>query len=168
MIKEAFPLKYLGGYITAAIFGVITWVLMQFGERFTNLVDMVYPYVIRTLQGMLAQWSSGVDFLLWQLLAVVLVVVILGWVVFRFSDLRLVLALAKSMFGLNGNPLTSFTAHMQLQSHQYLLITCAIVCTPGTATKTPGRSSAYCRVSANRVLVLPLPGWGQTMMQSFS
>ena len=48
-------MKYLGGYITAGIFGVITWVLMQFGERFSNLVDMVYPYVIRTLQGMLAQ-----------------------------------------------------------------------------------------------------------------
>ena len=66
-------MKYLGGYITAAILGAITWVLMQFGERFTNLVDMVYPYVIRTLQSFLAQWSSGVDFLIWQLLAIVLV-----------------------------------------------------------------------------------------------
>jgi len=59
-----------------------------------------------------------------------LVVVILGWVVFRFSDLRLVLALAKSMFGLNGNPLTDFPARMQLQSHLYLLIFCILVCTP--------------------------------------
>ena len=71
-------MKYLGGYITAAIFGAITWVLMQFGERFTTLVDMVYPYVIRTMQTFLAEWSGGVDFLVWQLLAVVLGVLILA------------------------------------------------------------------------------------------
>ena len=63
-------MKYWAGFITAGIFGAITWVLLQFGQRFTVLVDMVYPYVIRTLQGMLAQWSGQVDFLLWQLLAV--------------------------------------------------------------------------------------------------
>ena len=74
-------MKYLGGYLTAGIFGVITWVLMQFGERFSTLVDMVYPYVIRTLQTMLAQWSNGVGFLLWQVLAVALGVVILATLV---------------------------------------------------------------------------------------
>ena len=71
-------MKYWFGYLTAGIFGAITWVLMQFGEKFAVLVDMVYPYVIRTLQSMLAQWSSGVDFAVWQLLAVVLGVLILA------------------------------------------------------------------------------------------
>ena len=71
-------MKYLAGYITAAIFGAITWVLLQFGEKFSALIDMVYPYVIRTLQGILAQWSGGVDFLIWQLLAVVLVVLLIA------------------------------------------------------------------------------------------
>ena len=70
-------MKYLGGYITAGILGAITWVLLRFGEQFSSLVDMVYPYVIRTLQDILAQWSGGVDFLIWQLLAVVLAVVLL-------------------------------------------------------------------------------------------
>ena len=74
-------MKYLGGYLTAGIFGVITWVLMQFGQRFATLVDMVYPYVIRTLQTFLAQWSGGVDFLLWQVLAVALGVVVLATLV---------------------------------------------------------------------------------------
>jgi len=74
-------LKILRGYLTAAIFAAITWVLMQFGQRFTTLVDMIYPYVIRTLQGILAQWSGGVDFLIWQVLAVALGVVILGTLV---------------------------------------------------------------------------------------
>ncbi len=71
-------MKYWGGYLTAAVFGAITWVLMQFGERFSVLVDMVYPYVIRTMQMFLAEWSGGVDFLLWQFLAVALAVVILA------------------------------------------------------------------------------------------
>ncbi len=71
-------MKYWFGYLTAAIFGAIAWVLMEFGQRFTSLVDMVYPYVIRTLQTILAQWTSVVDFPVWQLLTVVLGVVILA------------------------------------------------------------------------------------------
>ena len=74
-------MKYLWGYVTAAIFGAITWVLAQFGQRFSTLVDMVYPYVIRNLQDILAKWSSGVDFLLWQAAAVFLVVLVLALLV---------------------------------------------------------------------------------------
>ena len=51
---------------------------MLFGERFATLVDMVYPYVIRTAQGYLAEWTSVVEFPVWQLLAVVLGVLILA------------------------------------------------------------------------------------------
>ena len=65
-------MKYWRGYLTAFIFAVITWALVQMGSNFTNLVDMVYPYVIRTLQNMLAEWSSGVDFAVWQMFAMVL------------------------------------------------------------------------------------------------
>ncbi len=71
-------MKYWFGYLTAAIFGAITWVLMEFGQRFSALVDMVYPYVIRTLQTILAEWTSVVDFPVWQLLAVVLGVLVLS------------------------------------------------------------------------------------------
>ena len=79
----------------AAIIGAITWVLMQFGERFATLVDMVYPYVIRTLQGILAQWSGSVDFLLWQLLAVVLAIILL-------ASLVAVIAAKKSVISWGG------------------------------------------------------------------
>ena len=65
-------MKYWRGYLTAFIFAVITWALIQMGSSFTNLVDMIYPYVIRTLQNMLAEWSSGVDFAVWQMFAMVL------------------------------------------------------------------------------------------------
>ena len=71
-------MKYWFGYLTAAIFGAITWVLLQFGQKFTDLVDMVYPYVIRNVQNYLAQWTSVVEYPLWQLLAVALAVVILA------------------------------------------------------------------------------------------
>ena len=88
-------MKYWFGYLTAAIIGAITWVLMQFGQRFQTLVDMVYPYVIRTLQGYLAQWSGSVDFLLWQLLAVAMAVVLL-------ASLAAVIAAKKSVIAWGG------------------------------------------------------------------
>ena len=61
----------------------------------------------------------------------------LGWVIFRFTDIRLAFTLVKSLFGLNGNPLTGFTSRMQLQSHLYLLLVSALACTP--AVKILGR-----------------------------
>ena len=71
--------------------------------------------MIRTLQDILSQWSGGVDFLIWQLLAVVLVVMILatlvlvivfkrsiiswgGWVL---SALALIYMLHTMVYGLN-------------------------------------------------------------------
>ena len=74
-------MKYLRGYLAAAIFGAITWILTRYGEQFSTLVDMIYPYVIRTLQTTLAQWSGQVDFCLWQLLAMVLGVIVLASIV---------------------------------------------------------------------------------------
>ena len=79
--EEDSPLKNLRGYLVAAIFAGITYVLSLYGQQFSALIDMVYPYVIRTLEATLAQWSGQVDFLLWQFLAVALGVVLLAWLV---------------------------------------------------------------------------------------
>ena len=108
-------MKYLSGYITAAIFGALTWVLMQFGERFSVLIDMVYPYVIRNSQGILAQWTASIDFCLWQLLLMALAVIILTTVVLmiilRWNPIQwlgwvlavcsLIFTLHTGLFGLN-------------------------------------------------------------------
>jgi len=59
-----------------------------------------------------------------------LTVVALGWVIFRFTDVRLGLTLVKTLFGLNGNPLTEFTAQIQLQSHLFLLLAAVLASTP--------------------------------------
>ncbi len=80
-IKEAFPLKYWAGFLTAAILGAISWVLMQFGAQFTTLVDMVFPYVTRTVMGYLAVWSAPLEFCLWQLIVVAAVVVLIATIV---------------------------------------------------------------------------------------
>lgn len=65
-------MKYWTGFLTAGIIGAITWALMQLAERFEELVDMVYPYVTRTVLDVLAGWSSSVSFCLWQMGALVL------------------------------------------------------------------------------------------------
>lgn len=74
-------MKYWRGYITAAIFGAITWALMQLGAKFTTLVDMIYPYVTRTLQTMLAEWTAAADFCLWQVILAALVVIAVASIV---------------------------------------------------------------------------------------
>lgn len=102
-------MKYWRGYLTAFIFAVITWALMQFGQQFTGLVDMVYPYVIRTLQNMLAQWSSSVDFVVWQ--TVVMLLVIIG------------LATAVLMIVLKWNPIQWFGWVLATASALYMLYT---------------------------------------------
>ncbi len=108
-------MKMLRGYIAAAIIGALAWVLTQFGERFTTLVDMIYPYVIRTMQGFLATWSGTVDMLIWQVLAVALGVVALGglvvvivmkwnpisWGGWVLAGVSVVWLLHTAMFGLN-------------------------------------------------------------------
>ena len=59
-----------------------------------------------------------------------LVIVMLGWVLFRFTDLTLVWTLVKSLFGANGNPISDFSSTIQLQSNSVLLVVSAVACTP--------------------------------------
>ncbi len=50
-----------------------------------------------------------------------LLVVLLGWIIFRFTDTRLGLAVAKSLFGLNGNAFTNFSTTTLLENNVFLL-----------------------------------------------
>ena len=59
-----------------------------------------------------------------------LLVVLLGWVLFRYSDLRVVGTIVRGMFGANGNPLSSFTALTLGKNKLFLLLASAIGCTP--------------------------------------
>jgi len=59
-----------------------------------------------------------------------LLVVLIGWVIFRYTNIQVGFALLKSLFGLNGNALSSFTMKIQLESNAYLLAVAAFVSTP--------------------------------------
>ena len=74
-------MKYWRGYLTAAIIGFFSWALIEFSRLHGKLIDVVYPYVTRMLQGMLAEWSSSVSFCLWQLLALILILAVLTSIV---------------------------------------------------------------------------------------
>ena len=102
-------MKYWFGYLTAGIFAAITWVLLQFGEKFSNLVDMVYPYVIRNVQNYLAVWTSVVDYPVWQLLAIALLVILL-------ATLVLTVVLKRSIIQWGGWALTVFAALYMLHT----------------------------------------------------
>ena len=67
-------MKYWRGYLVAGILAALTWGLTQFADAHRALVDMIYPYVTRTVMSYLADWSSGVSFCLWQVFLLILAV----------------------------------------------------------------------------------------------
>lgn len=85
-------MKYWIGYLFAALLAVATFALQQFARAHTVLVDMVYPYISRLIQTVLAEFSSQVSFSLWQALllggiAIVLALVVLA-IIFRWNPIR--------------------------------------------------------------------------------
>ena len=109
-------MKYWRGYLTAAILGFFAYGLTLFAKGHSALIDMVYPYLTRLVQTFLADWSSGVDFLLWQLLAVILILGVLAsivlMIVLRWNPIQwfgwvlaaasVVVLLHTGLYGLNG------------------------------------------------------------------
>ena len=85
-------MKYWRGYLTAAILLACTWALREFAKAHSVLVDMIYPYVTRMAQVFLADWSSGVDFCLWQMLLLVLIALgiasIVLMIIFKWNPIR--------------------------------------------------------------------------------
>lgn len=130
--EEAFPLKYWTGYLTAAIIGAISWALLQLGERFTTLVDMVYPYITRTLMDILATWTAGLDYLLWQTAAIAAIVIAVAiiiliivlrrnpvqWIGWMLAVVSMVYLLHTLVFGLNYHA-GSIADDIRMEQRQY-------------------------------------------------
>ena len=125
-------MKYWAGYVTAAILGAIALALGRLADRYTTLVDMVYPYVTRTAQDLLAQWSGAVPFCLWQvavmlllifIVAMLVLVIVMHWNPIRFFGW--VLAAASLLY--LGNTLVyglnyyagSIATDIRMQVYQY-------------------------------------------------
>lgn len=125
-------MKYWAGYVTAAILGAIAWALSRLADRYTTLVDMVYPYVTRTVQDVLAQWSGTVPFCLWQvavmlllifIVAMLVLVIVMHWNPIRFFGWVLaaasVLYLGNTLvYGLNYYA-GSIATDIRMQVYQY-------------------------------------------------
>ncbi len=125
-------MKYWRGYLTAAILAVITFGLNQIAKRFSPLVDMVYPYITRSIQTFLAQWSSAVDYTVWQVLAMLLLIALLAtvvlmialkwnffqWLGWVLSGVCLIWLLHTGIYGLNyyAGPLSE---DVRLGSHEF-------------------------------------------------
>jgi len=110
-------LKLWRGYLVAAIVGAFTWALNEFARTHTMLVDILWPYITRTYQTYLSEWSSGVSFCLWQVLLVVMVVVAaaflivtiilkrnpIRWAGWVLAAASIVLLLHTAVYGLNAH-----------------------------------------------------------------
>ena len=108
-------MKYWRGYLTAAILAAFTWVLIQMGQKYTTLVDMVYPYVTRSVQSFLTAWTGGVDFLVWQTAVLFLVILLIAtlvlvfifrakvirWLGWALAAIAVVVLLHTGVYGLN-------------------------------------------------------------------
>jgi len=66
-------LKYWRGYLVAGIIAAITQALVSFAAGHTVLVDMLYPYMTRSILSVMASWSDGVSFCIWQMLLLLLI-----------------------------------------------------------------------------------------------
>lgn len=108
-------MKYWRGYILAAALALLTFGLVQFSAAHTELVDMIYPYISRLIQDTLATWSAGAEFCLWQVLAILLVVLFLAsivamillkwkfvqWLGWVLSSITLLWCMHTGIYGLN-------------------------------------------------------------------
>ena len=101
-------MKYWRGYLAAAIFAVIAVALTAYAQAHSVLVDMIYPYMTRMVITSLSNWSGVMNFSLWQVLLVgmvlVLAVTIILMIVLRwnfFQWLGWVLAAVSCVFMLN-------------------------------------------------------------------
>ena len=59
-----------------------------------------------------------------------LFVVMVGWVLFRFTDVRLAWQVFRNLFALNGNRFSDFISVTVLENNLFLLIVCIFACTP--------------------------------------
>jgi hypothetical protein len=127
-------LKYWRGFLVAAIIGVVTMAISALAKEYSLLVDMVYPYVSRMILTTLADWSATVDFTLWQVLAVLMIVgllativlmIVLKWNFFQWlgwvmAGLSLLWCVHTGVWGLNhfASPLAE---DLRLQVTEYTL-----------------------------------------------
>jgi alginate O-acetyltransferase complex protein AlgI len=59
-----------------------------------------------------------------------ILIVFMGWILFRFTDIRLGWTVFRGLFGFNGNAASDFVTVTVLQNNMFLLLLSAVACTP--------------------------------------
>ena len=127
-------MKYWRGFLIAGLIAAFTVALTMLADKYSLLVDMVYPYASRTILTTLADWSGAVDFTLWQVLAVLIAVgllativlmILLKWNFFQWlgwvlTAVTLVWCLHTGIYGLN-NYASSLADDLRLKVTPYTL-----------------------------------------------
>lgn len=122
----------------------IVWSLtgLWHGASITFVLWGVYYFVFLALEKLfLGKWLKRLPSALsWLYTALV---VFFGWVIFRFTEPELLITALRGMFGLNGNPLTSFQVGLFFENRVFILLASALVCAPWLGT-LGGRIAARC------------------------
>ena len=115
---------------------LLTWLLtgLWHGASWNYVLWGLYFFVFIALEKLLDGKLPSVPKLIRHLY--LLIVVYFGWILFRFENLSLGLAVAKGL--LRSTP-TAFETTILWQSHSILLAVCVLVCTP-----LPKKLFAYC------------------------
>ncbi len=90
-----------------------------------------------------------------------LITVFFGWVLFKFTDFTILGTVLKGMFGLNGNPASTYEAASFLSGYIFFFIICCVACTPVVKTAKKlmikfGKTNRPVNI-AYRVLDIALP-----------
>lgn len=90
-----------------------------------------------------------------------LITVFFGWVLFKFTDFTILGTVLKGMFGLNGNPASTYEAASFLSGYIFFFIICCVACTPVAKTAKKlmikfGKTNRPVNI-AYRVLDIALP-----------
>lgn len=161
-------MKYIRGYVAAAVLAAVTWALMQFAKTHTRLVDMIYPFFTRLIQTSLADWTGTASFCLWQVIAVLLVAglvaSVIAMVIIKWNPIQwfgwvlagaaLLFLLHTGIYGLNSYAGT-LAEDIRLQTTEYTVSELA-------------RATTYYRDQANELaLQIPRNSRGKPQYPSF-
>ncbi len=108
----------------------IVWLLtgMWHGADWNFILWGLYYFVFLALEKFLIPWLQRLPAFFGHLYT--LLVVFFGWILFYFRDFTQAWVVVKGLFGLNGNPLTSFEASNQALNYCFFLLVAVVACTP--------------------------------------
>jgi alginate O-acetyltransferase complex protein AlgI len=109
---------------------LITWLFTGFwhGASWNFVLWGLYWFAFLMLERLLLKPVLGKLRILPHLY--LLLVVYCGWILFRFTDVRLGWTVFRALIGANGNRLSDFLTVTALQNNLFLLLASAIACTP--------------------------------------